>query len=404
MKALLKFLFVLLIFPATAQEIWEPINFPDSLCPCAINAEKEGILFVASGGNNEFKGLFRSFNDGLDWKLLQVDSLYPYTSIHSIRYNNEGILFLGTNRGIYRSYDDGDSFESIFHIGNNIINIDFSPTNEVFALGWSIILRSSNNGDSWDTLFQEPHNRLFYDIDFGLNGELYVVGGSYDFSASGFFRSLDNGLTWENIGIKEDFMESISVNKTGRIIIGGDIGVYTSDDQGENWTQVSSITANVMESDTNDNLFAGAYINTNTGCWNSKDWGMTWNNMLTPSLNPSVNQFSFSPSNRVYVQCEKHYLFEQQIFRSIDPLLDQKNAVPTNEIKVFPNPVRKHLSILNEGSTKINRFVIYNQNGQISASGIPFNNELDLSHLKPGLYIIRLELEGEMVSKKIMVE
>jgi hypothetical protein len=71
LKKLLQIVLVLISNFTFAQNIWEPVNFPDTLAPKALNAEKEGILFVATGADNEFFGLFRSYDDGTTWELLE---------------------------------------------------------------------------------------------------------------------------------------------------------------------------------------------------------------------------------------------------------------------------------------------------------------------------------------------
>jgi photosystem II stability/assembly factor-like uncharacterized protein len=237
MKKLLYILLVLIANALSAQNFWEPINFPDTLFSQAINAEKQGILFVASESPNEFHGLFRSFDDGNTWKLLQVNPPpAPTIIIYTIRYDLEGALFLGSTGHIYRSLDDGDSFEDVCSGVNNVLKINISPSNEIYAVGWQYILRSSDNGDTWETLFSGDVNQSFTDIDFGLNDEIYAVGGVYEAPPGcAFYRSVDNGENWEIHHISDYPLYTVRVNEDGVIILGGYAGIYTSSDNGLTW-------------------------------------------------------------------------------------------------------------------------------------------------------------------------
>jgi len=282
---------ILLVFIANfslAQNIWEPVNFPDTLGPKALNAEKEDILFVATGADNEFFGLFRSYDDGNTWELLDVDTTSPYINIYTIRYNPEGILFLGANGTIYRSSDDGNSFEQVYSGGGNILKISFSPSGDIFAIGWSDILRSSDNGNTWDIVYPNNGVQYFGDMAFGLNGEIYAVCVDFQYIGPGFYRSLDGGDTWENIGITDSWLYSIRVNNEGTIIVSGEMGNFTSNDGGQSWTPVYSIPAQVMESDAFDNLIGGCHI-WGYGCWFSDNWGETWISLVDTVINTPVN-------------------------------------------------------------------------------------------------------------------
>jgi photosystem II stability/assembly factor-like uncharacterized protein len=406
MKTSFLILFSLLVISSLAQNIWKPISLPDTLNAKAINAEKEGIIFVATGGNNDFFGLFRSFDDGNSWDLIDADTLSSYVNIFTIRYNSENVLFIGANSRIYRSYDDGDNFETVFTGANNILKINFSPDNEIYAVGWSYIIRSSNGGNTWETLF-EGGNIYFADVDFGLNGEIYTVGGSYDGpgTGSGFHRSLDHGVTWENIGITDLHVTSIEVKGDGEILVGGgEANILSSKDLGESWALVSDLLVTALESDSEDNLFVGVYGLDYEGFRFSYDWGNHWVNLNDTVLNPYIDQISISPDNTIYLQCKNLSSQPYQLFKSINPIVTTEEHFINSEIIIFPNPTKEKLSILTNRVVKIKHIVIYNLNGQKIIAGMPTENTIDVSKLNSGLYIVELELDNEIVRKKIIVE
>lgn len=384
------------------QQIWAPINFPDTLYSSAINAEKEGVLFVGTGGNNKFGGLFKSYNEGETWELLQLTP-YPYITTLYIKYDANGVLFVSTAYGIYRSYDDGNTFE--FVSSDWASKIIISSSNEIYVVG-DYIVRSSDEGNTWDTLYSYPYSQ-FVDIDFGQNGEIYATskiyyGGDY----KGFHRSFDNGETWEQVGIKEKGLWSVCVNSINEIIVGGYFidSVYVSSDHGTSWIAKSQLSIDVMKLLEGDNLIAGRSINNSSGCWFSEDWGETWTSLVDTVLNPQVNQFSVSPLNTIYVQSIKDINHPQHLFKSINPILSNKDHLLSSEIKLFPNPVNNKVTISNNTSGRILSYSIYNQKGQKVKIGNSRKSEIDVSNLNSGLYIIELEFENKLLRKKIIIE
>lgn len=122
--------FLILLFIAVkgyTQDFWQPIDFPDSLLATNINAEKEGVIFVATGNNNYYKGLFRSLDNGLSWEHLVVEPSINWISIYSMKFHTNGDFYVGTHLGIYRSTDSGTNFQHVYSGGFNMTSINISP-------------------------------------------------------------------------------------------------------------------------------------------------------------------------------------------------------------------------------------------------------------------------------------
>ena len=244
-------------------------------------------------------------------------------------------------------------------------------------------------------------------MDFGPNGEIYTVGGSYDGpgTGSGFHRSLDHGETWENIGITDEHLDEIEVNNLGVILVGGEqAGVYISQNRGESFTFQYSTYVTALETDSQDHLIAGVTGYQYNDCRLSEDWGNTWISLSDTVFNPYINQISISPDNTVYLQCHKASSQEYQLFKSINPILSIDNEIATNEMIVFPNPADNVISLTNCDNAINNRYVMYDQYGQELLSGAMVSNSIDVSSLKPGLYILQFETGSKVIRKKVLIE
>ncbi len=403
MKHLLPVLFLLFTVSAWPQNTWQAVNPPGNHTTRAINAQKAGILFVAASEVGGTSAVYRSYDQGSSWNKLELDQSNPYILVFTIACSQEGVLFVGANGTIYRSANDGSSFDKVYSGGDNILNINFSPSGEVYAVGWTNILRSPDNGVTWDTLFCSGTNQFFADIDFGLNGEIYVASGVYEDTGSGFYRSLDHGSTWENIGITESFLYAVKVNNEGVIMAGGLAGLQTSADGGLTWNSVFGSAVKTLESDTRGNVFAGS-DDWAGGFWFSDTWGDSWISLVDTILNPFVNQVSISSDNTVYLQSQYSNSYRQQLFRSVNPIVGVNSRLDSPGIELFPNPATEIVSVINIAPGRIARYTVYSLQGQILLSGQLSENTLDISRLLPGVYMIEFDLKNSKTRKKLLVQ
>ncbi|MFH1121966.1 MAG: T9SS type A sorting domain-containing protein [Bacteroidota bacterium] len=71
---------------------------------------------------------------------------------------------------------------------------------------------------------------------------------------------------------------------------------------------------------------------------------------------------------------------------------------------LFPNPAGKTVTISDNSARAIREIYIYNQTGQKVLQSKLQNNTLNISKLKPGMYIVELVTDQGKVRKKLMVE
>ncbi|SHE48226.1 GEVED domain-containing protein [Chryseobacterium sp. OV279] len=78
------------------------------------------------------------------------------------------------------------------------------------------------------------------------------------------------------------------------------------------------------------------------------------------------------------------------------------NSVNQTEILIYPNPVSSVLYVKN--ISKKAKYKIYNSAGQIIGDGILLNNQINVSKLINGIYVIDIEDNGVTVQKKFIKE
>ncbi len=175
-------------------------------------------------------GMFRSEDDGASWRL--TTSLADLASVTAIAQDpiNRNVWYYGTGEalgnsasgagaaflghGIFKSTDGGASwaqlpatlsdlnvFDSVF---DRTWNLAVHPaTGHVFAAVHGLILVSTDGGDTWLRALgpENPPYGFITDVTIASDGTVYATISSSGSGTAqfGVFRSLDNGVNWQNI-------------------------------------------------------------------------------------------------------------------------------------------------------------------------------------------------------------
>jgi photosystem II stability/assembly factor-like uncharacterized protein len=192
--------------------------------------------------------------------------------------------------GIMRSSDNGSSWNWVYyHPG--IYALALAPNGTLFA-GGDVFLSSTDNGATWNQLSDLGRMWIFA---FDSLGNMY--SGTID---KGMIRSTDNGNTWTEInqGLPNsgpagqqypDFEEeSITVDNNNNIFVTlRDNGVYRSADHGNTWVGVNyglqdgGQNVRQVTAGKNGYLYVG-----NQGLSYSTNEGLSWNRDSTLTINP----------------------------------------------------------------------------------------------------------------------
>lgn len=224
-----------------SQDYWEIIETPDSSWVKSFEIAPDGTLFLGMGnqGYDPPGGIYRSFDDGQSWEYLAfVDK-----NILSIEFDINGDLYCGTAYGrIYKSTDFGETWEEVYNDIMHVRVIKSHPNGFMFAGGdanWSGILRSTDFGETWDYCFVFPNSNPEFLASMTISPEGIIYAGSCnDIGPSGMYRSFDDGDTWEVFDIPcWGNIESIGVHPSGDLFAGtvGD-GVYRYHFDTGQWT------------------------------------------------------------------------------------------------------------------------------------------------------------------------
>ena len=196
--------------------------------------------FAANDGS-----FFKSTDGGLQWNALLAGA--PFYSI--VVHPGDGrTVSAGTNVGVLRSRDGGESFANISgrngEVAFRIVDLEAHPTNAetLFTIGFDDIFtgsyeiyRTTNGGTDWEGAGVSPIPLLDLTIDPNDPARIYVAAGN------GVFRSIDGGARYgaANSGFPEGGVLATSVavdaNDNSAVYLSTGSGVFRSADGADSW-------------------------------------------------------------------------------------------------------------------------------------------------------------------------
>jgi photosystem II stability/assembly factor-like uncharacterized protein len=280
---------------------------------------------VAENGNGL---LFYSDDNGENWSQITLSTNEVITGFAQI---NSDLYIAAERDGVFKSVDGGITWNKISNSLNDITLTSLLSVNETLILGTlgNGLLKSTDNGETWESCGSTGYFNWISHISFS-NNVLYVTcadwnGGSGAFRSNdmgasfsditpslyvwtiyssdnkvyigtdnGIYRSTNQGITWELIGLSDAGVNSI-ITLNGSIIVGTrDVGIHTSNDNGATWINTGYSEWSAVKSvlAINDNLVIGC--DGAVGVSVSRDNGNTfteYHNLNQSHVNIFVNNY-----------------------------------------------------------------------------------------------------------------
>jgi photosystem II stability/assembly factor-like uncharacterized protein len=265
--------------------------------------------------------VFFSSDEGQHWALLsRIGTGQDDVVTHIIidprdakrLYASTWTLYSGGG-GVYRSDDSGRSWKLIGLAKETVRALAQAPTNPKLLIAGSLtgIYRSSNDGNTWEKITPNNHEDLrnFDSLAFDPRDEKIIYAGTYHLP----WKTTDGGKNWSPVvkGMIDDSdVMSIVVDpeNPSNVHATACSGIYRSVDAGQNWKRYAGIPfvyrrTQLIRQDPQhpDTLYAG----TTNGLWKTTNEGGEWKR-LTP-IDWVVNAILINPKNpqRVIIGTER---------------------------------------------------------------------------------------------------
>ena len=211
-------------------------------------------------------------------------------SMWSIGKDYAGNIYAGTtgsNRGIFKSTDGGETWTNVFSTGaSNYLNIACDSLNNVYVANVSNgLIISTDGGQNFTTVPSSTFGgNNVNSVECGINGHIFVGATN-----GGVWRSTDFGATFTNTALQGITIVEIAVDKfdANRIYAGASSttasGFFISTDGGLTFGS-STNPVRVWEIlQTNSNLIYTCSTNSPNPFDKSTDGGLTWTTMSNQS-------------------------------------------------------------------------------------------------------------------------
>ena len=221
------------------------------------------LLFLSAVDTGIAQPEFQSVNQGLD-----------RTTINCFGFTADGRTLLGTPVGMYR-YDMGNREWVALELKRSVHAIEQTPTGTVLAGTEFGTYRSTDNGDTWDNVYNIPGMGHYC---FPADSVIFAT----DIVGSSFYHyvSEDDGQTWNTLEIPQNtgFGTALAANSAGMLFYNSTSAIVYSSDLGKTWqsTNVGQILKTVAVT-TNDIVVAvrSGFDNRDI-ILESSDDGATW--------------------------------------------------------------------------------------------------------------------------------
>ena len=250
-------------------------------------------------------GLYITTDGGSNWTLSgaisgNITDLAQSASNRDVMY---AMVVSGTSYELYKSINRGSSWSNLNHSDDIVFRVIVDPANaDILYLNSTTngIYKSADGGTSTSQTNTGLPSIPSYATPIAIDSS----GSFYTVTASGLFRSTDNGLNWQQLNsYTGQRVVAIDPSNTDIIYYTGNNILYKSTDGGENWSDIytSGETFHFwLEIDPNntDILFMTTYPN--DYIIKSTDGGENWTVKETMGDNARRIRVDPNDSNRVY--------------------------------------------------------------------------------------------------------
>jgi photosystem II stability/assembly factor-like uncharacterized protein len=244
-----------------------------------------------------------------------------YFQVHSARRRIQAlattsqVLYAGTDIGIYRSQDGGETWlqtnQGLFNQNIHSLLINSKEPNTIYAGTDHGVFKSEDSGETWSDWFDETTGLTHVKIN-----DLVLQPDNPDtlFAATdgGIFQSVDAGQSWEPVFSGQSIqLIRFSAPKPNTLYASGKGGIFRSNNNGRDWSPVweSALpTATTLVSLNTDPEFL--YSGSEIGLYKSFNGGRNW--VDDPDFKKlPINAIFVSPSNQsqIYVGSGDSFYF-----------------------------------------------------------------------------------------------
>lgn len=208
------FIFVTLFsiqLPLAQTHNWERSNPGGGGAFSTVGASASGIIIAGS----DLSGAYRSRDGGFSWDVIGVNKGLTETHVSGVGFHriDGDILYIGTEYGIFRSSNGGNSVSRVLEggyitdieFGTDNLNTGYASYHPEYNSDEGVVYKSVDNGLNWSqTSTNLPSNGIRI-LKIVVNPDdvniVYILTGQGRFACgeADVYRSTDGGVMWTNL-------------------------------------------------------------------------------------------------------------------------------------------------------------------------------------------------------------
>jgi len=250
-----------------------------------VHPTSPNTIYILTGdgdGSDTYSiGVMKTINGGENWNFTGLEwGVQDFVGAFKLimHPNSSSILFAVTTAGVYKTVDDGLSWNLV--IEDPCEDLEFKPGDPtmMYAVGY-YFYRSTNTGENWDIITAGVPSflRIAMGVTPANSNYVYLLAGPATDTGEfrGFYRSTNSGLSFS--------LQSITPNILGSSLTG-------NNDSDQCWYDIA-IAISRMDA---NHVMTGGINN-----WVSNDFGVTW----------TISSYCYDPNNSIgFVHADIHAL------------------------------------------------------------------------------------------------
>ncbi|MBS1902909.1 MAG: T9SS type A sorting domain-containing protein [Bacteroidetes bacterium] len=232
-----------MIFATTnvRPNIYRSSDFGATWQPSGSGLSSIGAITVCPNGSvfaTANRGVFRSTVSDTNWRWVSALPLSAWgNDYQTLAADSSGRIFIGSIHGVYRSNDNGSSWQLSRSglLDTNIVALCVTSTGDIVASSYSRLLyRSTDHGVTWERFNRGLSDGLVAMFAADSAGTLFAA------SSNGLFCSSDRGDNWDVCAMQDTGVTSVMALRDGAIVISRQaVGeIFRSTDHGASWKGV----------------------------------------------------------------------------------------------------------------------------------------------------------------------
>ncbi len=374
--------------------------------------------------------LFKKTTDGgMTWVDLTAPAIGERPgnngSIIGIEHYNSAPNFGNLQAGLYLSWEKGDHGIFTSDEGATYNRFNYDGTTQFCTIsGFSILPHNRGNGYVNILTYGENcnGNAVFYNY---FDGPFSIWKSDTTFSAnSARFTSADVDSFALVLGHSDGYLlkypnpfstpDSIFLDNSGvtAIAYAGNHKWYAKTNRNSNNMYVSVDTGKTFSIDRTFTLFLNPRINEFSFLDNGIGIAATSNNMTSGAIlvqknnswdfdlaTQPLNAAQILDNGTAYVAGDSGLVMKTTIITSIKEV-DNKE----HQWQVYPHPTKEMIYFKGLESLAIDSIQLFDSNGRLIKSVNKQQNQIDVSDLAKGTYIVNVMVEGQTLSKKVLIK